>query len=66
MAGRVYELKPMSLKVLGSPNHAVDVVVVSVARVFLVDLEVVHFCTVGADSPWKELRRVFYRMISKK
>ena len=53
MAGGVYELEPMSLKILGSPNHAVDVVVVSVAWVFLVDLEVAHFGTVGADSPWK-------------
>lgn len=55
----VHDLEPMPLKVLGSPNHAVGVVVVSVAWVFLVDLEVAHFRTVGADSPWKELRRVF-------
>lgn len=47
----VYELEPMSLKVLGSPNHTVDVVAVSVTGVILVDLEVAHFCTVGADSP---------------
>lgn len=41
----------MSFKVLGSPNHAVGVVVVSVAWVFLVDRAVAHFCTVGADPP---------------
>lgn len=66
MAGQVYELEPMSFKVLGSPNHTVDVVVVSVAWVFLVDLEVAHLCTVGADSPWKKLRRHCYGLRSKK
>lgn len=66
MAGKVYELEPMSLKVLGSPNHAVDVVVVSFTWVFLVGLEVAHFCTVSADSPWKELRRSCYGLVRKK
>ena len=51
MAGWIYDLEPISLKVLGSPNHAIDVVVVSDAWVCLVDLEVAHFCMVGADSP---------------
>lgn len=66
MAGQVYELEPISLKVLGSPNHTVGVIAVSVAWVILVDLDVAHFCMVGADSPWKELRRSCYRLISKK
>lgn len=66
MVGWLYELEPMCLKVLGSPNHAVGVVVVSVAWVVLIDLEVAHFCTVGADSPWKKLRRSCYGLMSKK
>lgn len=66
MVGWLYELEPMSLKVLGSPNHAVGVVVVSVTRVVLIHLEVAHFCTVGADSPWKELRRSCYELKSRK
>lgn len=66
MAGWVYELEPISLEVLGSPDHAVDVVVVSAAWVCLVDLEVAHFCMVGADSPWKGLRGSCYGLVSKK
>jgi len=56
----------MSLKVLGSSNDAVGIVVVSVAWVFLVDLKVAHFCMVGADSPWKDLRRSCYGLMNKK
>lgn len=66
MAGQVYGLEPMSLKELGSPNHISGVVVVSIAWVFLINIDVAHFCMVGADSPWKELRRSCYGLVSKK
>lgn len=66
VAGQVYDLEPISLKVLGSRNHTVGVVVVSAAWVCLVDLDVAHSCTVGAESPWKELRRSCYWLVSKK
>lgn len=56
----------MSLKVLRSSNHTVGIEVVSIAWIFLIDLEVAHFCTVSAESPWKELRRSCYRLTSKK
>lgn len=58
VAGQVYELKPMCLKVLGSPNYAVDIIVVSVTGVFIIDLEVAHSGTVGADSPWKKSKEL--------
>lgn len=66
VVGWVYHLEPISLKVLGSPNHAVDIVVVSATWVCLIDLEVAHSCMVGADSPWKELRSSCYGLVSKK
>lgn len=63
---QVYELEAMSLKVLCSSNHAVGIEVVSIAWVFLIDLEVANFCTVSAESPWKKLRKSCYRLTSKK
>lgn len=66
MVGLVYHLESISLKVLGSPNHTIDIVGVSAAWVCLVDLDIAHFRMVGADSPWKELRRSCYGLVSKK
>lgn len=64
--GLVAELEPMPLEVLGPPDHAVDVVVVSAAGVFVVDRDVADSCTVHADSPWEELKKSYYGLIDEK
>lgn len=62
----VTELEPVSLEILGPPDHTVDIVVVSAAGVFIVDLEVAGSCMVGANSPWKESRGSSYGMSKQK
>lgn len=66
MVGSVADLEPMPLEVLGPPDHAVDVGVVSAAGVFVVDLDVADSCTVGTDSPWEELRKSYHGIIDEK
>lgn len=62
----VTELEPISLEVLGPPDHAVDIVVISAAGVFIVHLEVAGSCMVGANSPWKESRGSCCGLINQK